>query len=117
VMVLADGTGLAALDPVWPTGWNWLWLFMVGFWAAVSHMCMTYALKFAPSATLAPLHYLEIVTAVILGYLIFDDFPNAMTFAGIAVIVSSGLYIIHRERSVAKAKATTATLTLLPEEP
>lgn len=117
VMVIADGSGIPALDPVWPAGWNWLWLFMVGFWAAVSHMCMTYALKFAPSATLAPLHYLEIVTAVILGYLIFDDFPNAMTLGGIAVIVASGLYIIHRERLTARAKARTTRLTLLPEEP
>lgn len=114
VMILADGSGIPSLDPIWPQGWNWMWLFMVGFWAAVSHMCMTYALKFAPSATLAPLHYFEIVTAVILGYLIFDDFPNAMTWAGIAVIVSSGLYIIHRERLAARAKRQTA-VTVLPE--
>jgi drug/metabolite transporter (DMT)-like permease len=117
VMLLADGSGIVSLDPIWPTGWNWLWLFMVGFWAAVSHMCMTYALKFAPSATLAPLHYFEIVTAVILGYLIFDDFPNPMTFAGIAVIVASGLYIIHRERLAAREKRQTAAVTLLPEAP
>lgn len=113
-MVLADGTGIPSLDPIWPQGWNWLWLFMVGFWAAVSHMCMTYALKFAPSATLAPLHYFEIVTAVILGYLIFDDFPNPLTFAGIAVIVASGLYIIHRERLAAREKRATP-VTVLPE--
>jgi drug/metabolite transporter (DMT)-like permease len=117
VMLFADGSGIPSLDPIWPEGWNWLWLFMVGFWAAVSHMCMTYALKFAPSATLAPLHYFEIVTAVILGYLIFDDFPNAMTWAGIAVIVSSGLYIIHRERLAARAKRQTAEVSLLPEAP
>lgn len=104
VMILANGSGIPSLDPVWPEGWNWLWLFGVGFWAAVSHMCMTYALKHAPSATLAPLHYSEIVTAVILGYLIFGDFPNAMTWAGIAVIVASGLYIIHRERIAARLK-------------
>jgi drug/metabolite transporter (DMT)-like permease len=104
VMILANGSGIPSLDPIWPEGWNWLWLFGVGFWAAVSHMCMTYALKYAPSATLAPLHYSEIVTAVILGYLIFGDFPNSMTWAGIAVIVSSGLYIIHRERIAARLK-------------
>lgn len=117
VMILANGSGIPSLDPIWPEGWNWLWLFGVGFWAAVSHMCMTYALKFAPSATLAPLHYSEIVTAVILGYLIFGDFPNALTWVGITIIVSSGLYIIHRERLAAKAKVATATLTVLPEEP
>jgi drug/metabolite transporter (DMT)-like permease len=117
VMFLADGSGIPALDPVWPSGWNWLWLFMVGFFAAVSHLCMTYALKFATASALAPLHYLEIVTAVTLGYLIFDDFPNAMTFAGMAIIVASGLYIIHRERLAAKAKAQEPQFTLLPEEP
>lgn len=108
VMMLADGSALRELDPIWPEGWNWLWLFGVGFWAAVSHMSMTYALKFAPSATLAPLHYSEIVTAVILGYLIFGDFPNAMTWAGIAVIVSSGLYIIHRESLAARIRRPAA---------
>ncbi len=107
-----DGSGIAALDPIQPQGLAWLWLFGVGFWAAISHIFMTYALKFAPSATLAPLHYLEIVAAVALGYLVFSDFPNAMTWAGIAVIVSSGLYIIHRERRVARQRrvaAATAT--------
>jgi drug/metabolite transporter (DMT)-like permease len=117
VMLLADGSGIGPLDPIWPTGWNWLWLFGVGFWAAVSHMCMTYALKFAPSATLAPLHYCEIVTAVILGYLIFGDFPNRLTWIGIAIIVSSGLYIIHRERLTAKAKAREPNVTVLTEAP
>lgn len=106
-----DGSGFAVLDSVMPTGWNWLWLFGVGFWAAVSHMCMTYALKFAPSATLAPLHYTEIVAAVALGYLIFSDFPNALTWAGIAVIVSSGLYIIHRERMSARIKRQSARVS------
>jgi drug/metabolite transporter (DMT)-like permease len=110
VMALAEGSGIASLDPIWPEGWNWLWLFGVGFWAAVSHMFMTYALKYAPSATLAPLHYSEIVVAVALGYLVFGDFPNAMTWAGIAVIVASGLYIIHRERIAARIKRqATAT--------
>jgi drug/metabolite transporter (DMT)-like permease len=65
---------------------------------------MTYALKFAPSATLAPLHYLEIVAAVALGYAVFGDFPNALTWAGIGVIVASGLYLIHRERINARTR-------------
>lgn len=108
LMVLFDGSGIASLDAVMPAGLNWLWLFGVGFWAAVSHMCMTYALKFAPSATLAPLHYSEIIAAVALGYLIFDDFPNLLTWAGIAVITGSGLYIIHRERLSARLKRRQA---------
>jgi drug/metabolite transporter (DMT)-like permease len=101
-----DGSGITALDAVMPRGIEWLWLFGVGFWAACSHMCMTYALKFAPSATLAPLHYAELISAVVLGYLIFDDFPNPMTWAGIAIITGSGLYIIWREQISARARVT-----------
>lgn len=108
IIGLGAAAGIGPLDPVWPQGIVWLWLFGVGAAATVSHMFMTYALRFAPSATLAPLHYLEIVSAVALGYLVFSDFPNAMTWAGIATICASGLYIIHRERVTARAIRATA---------
>lgn len=100
VILWAEGSGLALLDPVWPQGLAWLWLFGVGAASTFSHMLMSYALKFAPAATLAPLHYLEIVSAASLGYLVFGDFPNGLTWLGIAIIVASGLYVIHRERAV-----------------
>ncbi|NVJ95724.1 MAG: DMT family transporter [Marivivens sp.] len=93
-----------AHTPVMPEGVTWLWLFGVGAASALAHIMMTYALRFAPSATLAPLHYLEIISAAILGLLVFQDFPNTLTWAGIAIIVSSGLYIIHRERLTEKGK-------------
>jgi len=80
----------------------WVEMFGVGLAATVSHMMITYALRFAPSATLAPLHYLEIVNAVLFGWLFFSDWPNTLSWAGIAVITTSGLYIIARERQLAK---------------
>ncbi|MDU8943591.1 DMT family transporter [Ovoidimarina sediminis] len=106
VLILADGSGSAVLDPVWPAGRAWLWLFGVGFFAALSHMMMTYALSMAPSATLAPLQYLELPVATLLGYLVFRDFPNALTLTGIAIIIGSGLYMIHRERVTARQLMT-----------
>ncbi len=99
---LFNGTGIAELDPVQPDALNWLWLFGVGFWAAVSHLCMTVAMKYAPAATLAPLHYLELPMAVFLGYAIWGTFPNGLTWAGIALIVGSGLYIIRHEHRQAQ---------------
>lgn len=92
---------------VWPEGLGWLWLFGVGAASTLSHLCITYALRFAPSATLAPLHYLELVAAVAFGYAIFGDFPNVMTWVGIALISASGLYIVHRERVTARTKTVT----------
>lgn len=80
----------------------WLQIFGVGLAATVSHMAITYALRFAPSATLAPLHYLEIVAAVALGWFFFGDWPNPLSWVGIAVITAAGLYIIAREQTVAR---------------
>ena len=102
VMLLASGSGIPSLDPVMPQGLDWLWLFGVGAASAFAHMLMTYALRFAPSATLAPLHYLEIISASTIAYFVFGDFPDALTWAGIAIIAASGLYIIHRERIIAR---------------
>lgn len=108
VLWVFNGTGVESLDPVAPDALNWLWLFGVGFWAAVSHLCMTIAMKYAPAATLAPLHYLELPMAVFLGYAVFGDFPNALTWAGIVIIVGSGLYVIHREQRSARANPAPA---------
>lgn len=102
ILVLAAPADLAPLGLSWPEGAAWGFLFGVGLASTVSHMAITFALKFAPSATLAPLHYLEIVSAVFFGYLVFGDFPSAMTWAGIALITASGLYVIHRERQLAR---------------
>lgn len=90
-----------------PSGLFALWVFCVGLAATISHMSMTYALKFAPSATLAPLHYFEMLTATFFSWLVFGDFPDALKWLGIAIIMGSGLYIIHRER-VASAQARAA---------
>ncbi|MCV2868226.1 DMT family transporter [Defluviimonas sp. WL0002] len=100
LLAIGNYLGEPSLKLTLPSGIFWLWLFCVGLAASVSHMAMTYALTFAPSSTLAPLHYLEIVTATLFGYLVFGDFPGGLTWAGIGVIVGSGLYVIYRERQL-----------------
>jgi len=107
ILLVAQGSGSELFDPVWPTGIAWIWLFSAGFFATLSHMMMTYALSFAPSATLAPLQYFELPVATVFGYLVFNDFPNNLSLMGIAIIIGAGLYMIHRER-VTAGELTTA---------
>jgi drug/metabolite transporter (DMT)-like permease len=107
VLWLGQGTG-GDFDPEWPEGAAWLWLLGMGAASALSHGAMTQALRFAPSATLATLNYLEIVSAAVLSFLVFGDWPDAVTWAGIGVIVTSGLYVIHRERLAASAARRAA---------
>ena len=102
ILVLADGSGIGPLDPSWPTGLDIWFLVGLGVIATLSHVCISFALSLAPASLLAPLQYLEIVAATALGYWIFSDLPNALSFTGIALIVASGLYVFFRERQLEK---------------
>lgn len=96
--VLVDGTLLPPLAPV-----DWWLVAALGLTATVGHLLMTWSLRFAPAATLAPMQYLEIPVATVFGYVIFSDLPNGLAAAGIVVTVGAGLYIIARERQIGRA--------------
>ncbi len=101
-LIAMDGSGSRYFDPVWPTGLAIWTLLGVGLIATVSHLCITYALRFAPASTVAPLQYLEIVGATAVGYIAFNDFPKPLTWLGIAIIVASGLFLFARERDLGR---------------
>jgi drug/metabolite transporter (DMT)-like permease len=98
---LAPRLGLG--ETVMPEGIAWVWLAGIGLGSSASHILLSYALRFASSTVLAPLHYLELVSATVIGRVVFGDFPDRVTWIGIAIIVASGLYVIHRERVTARA--------------
>ena len=83
----------------------------VGVFAAVSGILSVYAYRAAPASVLAPIHYLEIVSATLFGWLVFGDFPDPIKWLGISLIIASGLYIIWRERRVASIKPVTKSET------
>ena len=86
-----------------PTPWDWTLLVVIGVVGTVAHLLMTWSLRFAPSATLAPMQYLEIPVATVFGWLIFRDLPNGMAAVGIAVTIAAGLFVIWREHRLVAA--------------
>ena len=56
---------------------------------------------------LAPFIYTQLVWAATLGYLVFGNVPNRWTMAGAAIVIASGLYLLHRESG---AKGTVAPI-------
>src|SRR5690606_24289898 len=76
ILWLANGSGWGDFDPVMPQGVFWIWLIGMGVGSSISHLFLTYALRFASSTVLAPLHYLELVSATVVGLLVFGDFPD-----------------------------------------
>jgi drug/metabolite transporter (DMT)-like permease len=78
-------------------------LLVLGLLSGYGHLLVVHAFRLAPVSILAPFQYFEIISATILGFLVFGDFPSASKWLGVAIIVGSGLYIIWRERKAAKA--------------
>ncbi|WP_413720747.1 DMT family transporter [Silicimonas sp. MF1-12-2] len=103
VLLLSEPLAILGLGLAMPSGGEWLLLFIMGALGTGGHLLMTWSLRYAPSTTLAPMQYLEIPVATLLGWLIFSDFPDGLALAGIAVTISAGLYIIHREQSVSRS--------------
>ena len=69
----------------------------LGLIGGAGHYLITRAFQSGPAAVLAPLGYVELIGTSILGYLIFGNFPDRLTWAGAAIIIASGLYIALRE--------------------
>ena len=89
------------------SGADWVLLAVLGGLGTIAHLLMTWSLRFAPSATLAPMQYLEIPFGTIIGYLIFRDLPNGLAALGICITIAAGLYIVLRERATARRLAAT----------
>jgi len=106
-MSLALGYGttqdINILSAVWPTQDEWLLLALLGVIATGCHLLVAYAYRLASIGVLAPFQYIEIIGASILGLVIFGEFPDAITWMGIAIIVSSGMYMFYRETKLASA--------------
>jgi len=83
---------------VTPSPGQWLILMWLGFLGALGHYFMIKAFEIAPVSLLAPFDYTTLIWATLLGYVIFGDLPDTWAIMGAIIIMSSGLYIIHRER-------------------
>lgn len=84
----------------------WALLLSLGVYGALAHYMLIHAFKRASAIGLAPYPYLQIVWIVASGYLVFGDLPDAWTILGAAIIVASGLYIVHREHRLRLASRT-----------
>ena len=103
LLLVTSGMGIDALTLIAPNGFEWGMLWAIGILGSLSHLLMTWSLRFAPSATLAPMQYLEIPIATIIGFLVFTDLPNGLAAVGIAITIAAGVYIILRERATSRA--------------
>jgi hypothetical protein len=65
----------------------------LGFFGGFGHYILMRAFQLAPASVLSPLGYPELVTATILGYLIWHNIPDAFTWLGVAIVMASGIAV------------------------
>jgi drug/metabolite transporter (DMT)-like permease len=53
----------------------------------------------AEMSVLGALRYGSVLGAIVIGYFVWGDVPNELAFAGIVVVVASGLYILKRQQA------------------
>jgi drug/metabolite transporter (DMT)-like permease len=102
ILLVFQGSQFGQLQMVSASSLDWTLLLGIGLLGTAAHLLMTWSLRYAPSATLAPMQYLEIPFATILGLVIFGELPNPLATVGILVTIVAGLYIILRERAIAR---------------
>lgn len=108
LLIWGRGSGVEVLQIVRPDGFEATLLIAIGLLGTCAHLLMTWSLRFAPSATLAPMQYLEIPVATLVGWLIFRDLPDTLAGIGITITIAAGLYVVFRERAIARQLARDA---------
>lgn len=96
--VVFNGVAMLLTEATMPTGGEWVILILAGAFAAIGHILLLRATRYAEANRLAPTHYSQIVWAVVIGALLFDERPDFLSLCGLAVIAGSGLLTILRER-------------------
>ncbi|MEO0672178.1 MAG: DMT family transporter [Pseudomonadota bacterium] len=107
------GAGLFGLSLpfVWqtPTLWEVSLMALAGAFGAAVHVLFMVAYINADASRLVPFSYFELLSASLIGFLIFGDVPDAITWLGMAIIAASGVTIAYRER-----RRATRSLTAPP---
>jgi drug/metabolite transporter (DMT)-like permease len=96
VTIISGLAGLSGWTPVRLE--HWPWIAGLGLSGAVGQYFITEAFRRAPPPVIAPLEYTALAWGVLFDWLLWAAAPGARMLSGAAIIVASGLYVIHRDR-------------------
>lgn len=103
LIVMAAGAMTAPFgwQPVTPTAAAWFVL--AGVFNAGAHFLLIEALRLGEAAVITPVRYTSLIWATVIGYVVWRELPDAWVFAGSAVIIASGVYIVRAEARKSRA--------------
>ena len=102
-------------------GWNMpgpvdaTWLLLSGMLIGIGHYLQIEAFRHAEAGTVVPFRYTALLWAMLMGWLVFGDVPDASMLSGASLVVASGMFILYRERQGAGSRRITGgTLMRIP---
>lgn len=101
------GAGLASTTEVWApvtlqTGGL---LVLAALFILMGYLASVAVMRVGDIGFTAPFRYTGLLWALVLGWLVFGDWPDALTLLGAAIVVATGLFTLFRERQLARRAA------------
>lgn len=109
VILMLSQIAVAAAALVWclafdswvmPDAWGWGHLVIASVMSMSGHLFMIFAVRSGDISAIAPFRYASIGWAIIAGYAIWRELPDALSLAGMAILTGAGLYAFHREQKL-----------------
>jgi drug/metabolite transporter (DMT)-like permease len=89
----------------WPTSYQWILLLAFAATAFVAQALFIVATMYAPADRLGAAQYSQILWALAIGALFFDEWPDALALVGIVIVVAAGLFIFAREQTLKRGRS------------
>jgi drug/metabolite transporter (DMT)-like permease len=84
----------------WPSVADYPIFLVIGAGTAFAGYLISQAYRVAEASYVAPFEYLALPMAVVWGMVVFDEFPDFWDYAGMALILGAGLFMVWREAHV-----------------
>lgn len=111
-VTLCAALSVLALSGVWSLGTDWAPLSMragalllaASVFIIAAYACSVMTMRVGDMGFIAPFRYTSLVWALVLGFVVFGDWPDGLTLLGAAIIVATGLYTLWREVRAGRKK-------------
>ena len=98
----------AAGHLLWPQGWEWCWLILLGLATQVGQVSVTRGFASAAAGRMAAYSYVQVLFSGVWGALLFSERPSWLSLAGAFLIIAGALFNVRAGRAAAVRAAPTS---------
>lgn len=105
--------GLASIVFGWtmPDLWDFAILVTIGILGGVGQILLTQSYRYGDASLIAPFEYTTMIWAVLLGWFVFGQLPEAVVLIGAAIVIAAGIFVIWREHRLGLARKKAAEMS------